>query len=201
LTRNFPWSPSWVGTVAVCSILGALYFLEPILKIKDFNFPLDSGNQSPTSLPIETPLTVYSLPRLEGIEPAASLKLSELGKNRPLLVNFWATWCEPCIDEIPSLNALFQQARSNDSLPLLVTISVDEKKEAITNLRKSLDSPFNFPILHDPDGAFSKQIGVIKFPETFLIDSTGKIRHKWIGPQDWLSMEIIQQLNILRIAN
>jgi peroxiredoxin len=86
------------------------------------------------------------------------------------------------------------QNQSDEALPILVTISVDESAEAVRKFAKTLNRPLPFLVLHDPDGAFSRQLGVTKFPETFLIDSKGKILQKWIGPQDWLSLEVLQFL-------
>lgn len=201
-------SPGWVGGLGVVVFLVGLFFLEQAFTKKTFNFPSATSNATISSFPTDVTLSVYSSGNWDKLRNQPSIQLKDLfeqkpekGQSRPVLINFWATWCDPCVEEIPSLNALAAQLKSQASLPVLITISVDEKQEAITKLQKTLDSPMQFPILHDPDGAFSKQLGVVKFPETFLVNSQGKILHKWIGPQDWLSLEIIQQLDFLRLAN
>ena len=88
-----------------------------------------------------------------------------------------------------------------ESSPEIITISVDEKTEAIQKLQKNMETKMQFPILHDPDGSFARALGVIKFPETFLINSDGKVLYKWIGPQDWLYMETLEFLKFMHLAN
>lgn len=138
---------------------------------------------------------------MKGVTPGQSISLEEILKHEArisgkFIVNFWATWCDPCIEEIPSLGALADQLQfhPNKSLPLLLTISVDESAETVRKFEKTFDHGLPFLVLHDPGGNFSKQLGIFRFPETFLIDAKGKILQKWIGPQDWLSLEVLQFL-------
>lgn len=124
------------------------------------------------------------------------VSLKELA-TRNLLINFWATWCDPCIEEIPSLNLLAKQLHlaQSKTTPLLVTISVDETAVAVKKLEESLSRKYEFIVLHDPDGKWAKSLNITKFPETFLIAPDGKLLFKWIGPQDWLSLETLQILS------
>lgn len=193
---------SVLGAGLIALFFSLVYFLEPLILHRDRTFLVqDSGPKPLRNLfTLESRFPIIST---GGFKLNSSLKdvslneLLALGKKKKILINFWATWCDPCIEEIPSLNMLalqLQQNKSND-LPLLVTISVDESSEQVKKLEKSFPHSFQFIVLHDPDGAWSKSQGIFKFPETFLIDREGKLLFKWIGPQDWLSLESIQLLS------
>ncbi len=187
-------SPSRVGAYLIVIFLGLLYWLEPLLKQRTRSFEVSSSQNTPqTIVPVDKLLVEIKSSKPVSLE---GLLIQARRPNGKLLVNFWATWCDPCIEEIPTLAALGSQMQnqSDEALPILVTISVDESAEAVRKFAKTLNRPLPFLVLHDPDGAFSRQLGVTKFPETFLIDSKGKILQKWIGPQDWLSLEVLQFL-------
>ncbi|MCB9253941.1 MAG: TlpA family protein disulfide reductase [Bdellovibrionaceae bacterium] len=122
--------------------------------------------------------------------PLASL----FGDKDTLIINFWATWCAPCLDELPSLEQLNRRLRNANVGPRFLTISVDETTAPIDQLFKTLEFRPSFLVLHDPDGDFARQLGTTRFPETYWIDRNGKILHRWIGPQDWLSKEVVDKL-------
>ena len=77
------------------------------------------------------------------------------------------------------------------SLPI-ITVSVDEKPEDVDNLFRSLNYKVTFPVLYDKGGTFSTTIGTVKFPETYWVSSSGEIIKKWVGPQDWMSGDILR---------
>jgi len=195
-------SPNGLGILLVSLGLVGLFFIETLVSKRSSHFELSiSDSEVLKKIPIDTSLEVVrsggvSLPPQSKKTSFEVLGASKQSQSKLMLVNFWATWCDPCIEELPSLKLLSKQLNdgSTSSLPLFVTVSVDEKKEAIFNLEKSLQSQFDFIILHDPDGQFSRSLRITKFPETLLINSEGTILHKWIGPQDWQSQEIIQTL-------
>ena len=187
-------SPSRVGAYLIVIFLGMLYWSEPLLKQRTRIFEGSGAqNGSQTIIPVNKALIELKSNKLISLEGLLSEAHRPDGK---ILVNFWATWCDPCIEEIPTLATLGSQLQnqSDTSLPILVTISVDETADTVRKFTKNLNQPVPFLVLHDPDGSFSRQLGVTKFPETFLIDSKGKILQKWIGPQDWLSLEVLQIL-------
>lgn len=132
-------------------------------------------------------------------EAKAAFSLAALVEDhRTLIINFWATWCPPCIEELPSLEYLHRRLRINSStqLPILVTISVDEQPKEVVQLFSTLDFEPTLIVLSDPNGYFSRSLGTLKFPETYWIDSSGRILHKWIGPQNWLSAEVLGLLRL-----
>ncbi len=145
------------------------------------------------SFPVAKKLIVVANVPLKG----TAVSLEELFADRSeILVNFWATWCPPCLEELPGLEYLGRQlnAKENKNFPLLVTISVDEDAKEVSKLFKTLDFTPSLIVLHDPDGELSQSMGTTKFPETYLINKQGKVLRKWIGPQNWLSANVIQSL-------
>ena len=109
-----------------------------------------------------------------------SLALEDL-RGRVVLLNFWATWCKPCEDEMPAMERLYQ-ALSPRGLELLA-VSVDDEAGVVETFRERLG--LSFPLLLDPDRRVSDTYQSYKFPETWLIDPDGVLVARFIGPRDW----------------
>lgn len=122
--------------------------------------------------------------------PDASGKLWSLAdlKGRPVLLNFWATWCAPCVEEMPSLESLAEQL-GNDAVVLAV--SVDEDWDAI---RRFFPKGTSLSVVWDESKQIPKKFGTEKYPETFLIDAEGKLRHYFINKRKWDSGEALDCL-------
>ena len=111
------------------------------------------------------------------------------------IIHFWATWCAPCVEELPSIELLHRQLEGTKAPhPTLVTISVDERAEDVTKFLKTLGSETTFPILMDREASSAKALGTSRFPESYWIRPDGSVRHKWIGPQNWNSREVTSLL-------
>jgi thiol-disulfide isomerase/thioredoxin len=123
--------------------------------------------------------------------PAPALGLSDLDgktwnladiKGRPVLLNFWATWCGPCRAEMPSLELLATRFEAAG----LVVLSVNYK-EPVATIRRFLEAlPFTLPILLDRDGDVASAWTPRMFPTTVLIDRSGAPRSSVIGELDWM---------------
>ena len=107
-------------------------------------------------------------------------KLSDL-RGQVVLVNFWATWCPPCLEEMPSMEKLYR-SMSPDSFKMVATLYKDEP-EAAQRLVSS--KGYTFPVLLDPDEKTGQAYGLTGVPETFIIDRIGVLRKKFIGPVQW----------------
>jgi thiol-disulfide isomerase/thioredoxin len=121
------------------------------------------------------------------IADGSNLKLSDL-KGKVVLLNFWATWCPPCREEIPSMMKLntFMAGKPFQ----MVAISVDEGgKPAVKSFFK--ESGFLLPAYIDESGSSAKAYGVTGVPESFIIDKQGIIVKKVIGGFEWNSPEAI----------
>ena len=107
-----------------------------------------------------------------------------------LVLNFWASWCEPCVQEVPSL-AAFQRVMGPDGVVVLgVSIDTNEKryKQFVQRFR------VNFPTARDPKADISSSYGTFQIPETYLIDSTGKVREKIISNQNWVDPQFLARV-------
>ena len=101
-----------------------------------------------------------------------NIRLSEL-KGRIVMLNFWATWCGPCAEEIPQLNELYESLDPYDFE--LLGINLDEDQSKAIHLANKLD--VNFPVLFDEDKSVSKSFDIKAMPTTIIIDRAGRVRH------------------------
>jgi peroxiredoxin len=107
-------------------------------------------------------------------------------RGRVLLVNFWATWCAPCLEEMPSIERL---RRSLDARRFAVlAVNVGEGPRVAGDFAKKMDLGFNF--LLDRDMKASKAWGARVLPATFIVDPDGKVRYSHYGAIDWSGAEV-----------
>lgn len=103
-------------------------------------------------------------------------------RGKVVMVHFWATWCPPCVEELPALDR-FARSLAGSDLEVL-TISVDEGGPDV--VREFMQrNKLALPVLLDPDKTAASRYGTFKFPETYLVDRQGIIRNKIIGAVDW----------------
>jgi peroxiredoxin len=112
-------------------------------------------------------------------------------KGKVVVLNFWATWCPPCVDEMPSLIQLQSQLKDKGVTVLAVSLDVDES--AYNKFLK--DYKVELLAVRDPNQKSSALYGTFKYPETYIIDRDGKVRRKFVGPVDWNQPEIVSYLS------
>lgn len=109
-------------------------------------------------------------------------------RGKVVLLNFWATWCPPCVREMPSMEALYQKFKEKDFTVLAV--SLDEKGAAVVNpfLEKY---KLTFPNALDPESKISRIYGAGALPSSFLINRKGQVIAAAKGERDWFSAEAV----------
>lgn len=108
-------------------------------------------------------------------------------RQQVVILNFWATWCPPCVEETPSLEKFAAQTR-----PLGVTVigvSVDLDRAALEKFVS--DYHLSYPVALDPQRTLAARYGTFQFPETYIIDRNGRVAEKIVGPIDWQDPRII----------
>lgn len=119
-----------------------------------------------------------------------SVTLSDL-RGKVVLVNFWATWCPPCRQEMPSMEELYRKVKGSGVE--LLAINVEENgKQAVEAFIEH--NPHSFPILLDPEGRAQQLYNVNKFPETFVVDKNGIVAEHVIGAINWMQPNIVEYL-------
>ena len=152
-----------------------------------FCFPLFFAGckKTPPVLTIGNPAPDFTLIDRKG----KTWTLSEL-KGQVVFVNFWATWCPPCREEMPSMQRLYTKL-PKDKFKMLAILNIDDPALADIFTAKL---GITIPILNDQDNEVGFKYGVTGLPETFIVDKQGVLRKKFIGPAQWDAPEYIQML-------
>ena len=114
-------------------------------------------------------------------------------RGQVVVLNFWATWCPPCVEELPSLMDMQDRLRARGVTVLGISIDVDDN--AYHRFLKERN--VNFMTVRDPEQRVATTYGTAGWPETYVIDRQGVMRRKFIGPVNWDSPEVLQFLSKL----
>ena len=130
----------------------------------------------------------FILPDLSG----KTVRLQDL-RGKVVIVNLWATWCTPCVAEMPTLETLWKTMAGKDVVLLAVN-----QDEATGGVRDWVDGrELTFPVLLDPRAQVAPEWGVTGYPETFVVDRTGRIVHHHVGFRDWSEPDIVAAIERL----
>lgn len=158
-----------------CALAGAVLFLL--------------FERAPHALEVRARMPEFVLPKADSGGPFSVRR--ETG--HVVLVNFWATWCPPCVMEAPSLEKFAQQMQ-----PLgvrVVGVSVDQSLPDLTKFISDYD--LTYRILRDPYQRIASRFGTHLFPETYIFDRNGRLADKIIGPADWEDPRMIEFVEAL----
>ena len=134
--------------------------------------------------------------------PAPDFALGDTGGNlhrldeylgKPLIVNFWATWCPPCIEEMPSMNRAWHQVK--DEGIGMIAINVGEDEDTVFTF--TADYPVDFPLLLDEDSTAVYAWGVQGLPTTLVVDPAGRIVYRAVGGRAWDDPVLLDQVRAL----
>lgn len=170
----------WAVIGGVVAVLGlGLWFAS--VRLGDELFPLAIGATAPDFAAVELPVGDPSSGRVAGTTPKGIADY----KGSVVLLNVWATWCEPCRVEMPSMQRLEERLGAKGLR--VVAVSIDDPGMEAKIRAFAEEYKLTFEILHDAPGAIRQQYQTTGVPETFLIDKQGRIRRRIIGAEDWSS--------------
>ncbi len=147
------------------------------------DWPAATGQSPATGLPAEASLSAKA---------AKPTHLSDF-KGKVVVLNFWATWCPPCVEEAPALNHLQQRIASRGGV--IIGVSIDDDPAKYEKFLKDFSVPF--PTWRDPSAKVMHDYGTLMIPETYIINRHGRIARKIIGPQRWDSPELTAYFDYL----
>lgn len=130
------------------------------------------------------------------IQITGASHLSDL-HGKVVILNFWASWCPPCLEETQSLNTLQRDIQAKGGMVL--GVSVDDDKAAYQKFLD--DNHVVFPTYDDTSKKSAQDYGTSMFPETYLIDREGRLARKIVGPQNWQSPEVMESIDVLLNQN
>ncbi len=131
----------------------------------------------------------FSLQDMDG----NSIRLSDL-RGQVVIVNFWATWCPPCREEMPSMQRAWAVLEGENILMLAINVGEDED----TIFEFSASYPVEFPLLLDSDSATATAWPVRGLPTTFVIDRNGRLAYKAVGGREWDDPALLKRVRALR---
>jgi len=114
--------------------------------------------------------------------------------GRPVIVNFWATWCPPCREEMPSMNRAWQVIQDEDIAMLAINVGEDEDKV----FTFTADYPVDFTLLLDESGEIVEQWGVLGLPTTLVVDPQGHIVYRAVGGRAWDDPVLLDKVRALK---
>ena len=164
-----------IKLLVLASIVGLTVFLAFHSRQVE---PVAQGDEAPG----------FTLPSSKG----DNISLADF-RGRVVVLNFWATWCPPCIEEMPSLQS-FAAAMEPFGVTVL-GVSVDHDPEALEKF--VANTQLTFPIARDPNQKVSSRYGTFKFPESYVIDSEGRVAEKLIGAVNWQDARVVSRIRSL----
>lgn len=137
------------------------------------------------AMPEPAPAPAFDLQTPDG----SVVKLADL-RGKIVVVNFWATWCPPCLAEMPAMERAWQGLREKGVR--FVGINVDEDAETVASFAKT--QALSFPLLLDPGGKVTQAWPLRGLPTTFVVDAEGALRFRALGEREWDQQPIMQQI-------
>jgi peroxiredoxin len=177
-----PFKKGILLTILVSSVVLLFFILLPNKGPKGSRI-IGEGDRAPE----------FALASLDG----TPVRLSDL-RGRVVMVHFWATWCPPCVEEMPTIEKLYRSLPSKDFAILAISVDEGGAAQVAAFLNKNR---LSLPVVLDPDHAVASSYGTFKFPETYILDRNGIVKFKVIGPRDWNDAATVKTLQDLAGAS
>ena len=169
------------GLAVTLLLIGVAYLSIPSLAHRGLDSPQSAPNELPPAAGDRA--AAFSLKDLDG----NTVSLSAL-RGKVVFLNVWATWCGPCRDEMPSMETLYDEFKSNQDF---VMLAVSQDRDGRPVVKPWVDkNGYHFRVLLDPDNTISEAYNVSGVPETFIIDRHGRIVAHRMGGFDWSSSDV-----------
>jgi peroxiredoxin len=128
------------------------------------------------------------------VDEAGNKITSDQFRGKVVFLHFWATWCTPCVMEIPSINQFYRRYSRNDGIQFIFVLYQDTPGNAMQFFSKVR---FSLPMAFDTNNETARAFGVTGVPETYIIDRSGILQQRIIGPTEWESKDAIDYFNDL----
>ena len=171
-----------INLTAAFIIFLAITTLLVVWSLKQNNPFFQSVNQVP--IRVGLPVPDFTFPGLDG----KKVSLSNY-RGKVVFVNIWATWCPPCVEEMPSMQKLYQKLKGENFEILAVSIDSKGAKVVAPFMKKY---KLTFPALIDSMGTIKRIYKTTGVPESYIIDKNGLLAKKVIGPLDWSQSDILR---------
>ena len=173
--------PRWLKEAFVAFALMAVAAVGTSKALQHFGGRIERARSAVEADALDYAAPAIKLPARGGGE----VDLASL-RGKLVLVNFWATWCPPCREEMPSLTRLAKQYDKGTFEVL--TVSVDDGWAPVDKFLAQPKTPFRVAL--DEGAKTSRVYGTSKFPESYLVDRDGKVRLKFVGPRNWMDPNV-----------
>ncbi|MBT3874587.1 MAG: TlpA family protein disulfide reductase [Nitrospina sp.] len=175
-------------------LLGLLIIVAAILLLLRFQNTGTGNPELEINLNQFKPEAGYLAPRFTLRNLKGNLEGLDDHSGKVIVVNFWATWCVPCVKEMPSFEALYRRYRSRG----LTLLAVNLDKEGLSKVQEFVDKyNLSFPVLLDTDGVAEKLYPSFTIPFTYVIDKHGRVAARVDGAKDWESSETFEAVEHL----
>lgn len=144
-----------------------------LVPASGFGMALDGMSAGGSNFQLGDPIADFSSTTLEG----ESITLSDFQNQQVVVLDFWATWCKPCVNGMPGLQTLHEEL--GDRGVQILAVNVGEDAETIQEFMQS--EGYSFPVVMDPDRNIKDLFGVKGIPQLFVVDKEGNLRHSKVG--------------------
>lgn len=172
----------WAAIGLVCGLC--------MVQVEAASPAAQAGTQTLTAVAKPVPAPAFELQDIDGVKHA----LAEY-RGKVVVLNFWATWCPPCRDEMPAMQRGWETLR--DAGVVFVGVNVGEDADAVFMFLG--DYAVEFPLLLDKDAKVIAQYPVTGLPTTFIIDPDGRITHRVVGGREWDDPALLKTLRELSV--
>ncbi len=169
-------------------------YLISLILVLSWELALSAGKneQTLTPLPDLSQAPGFKLVDIDG----TTHRLADY-RGKVVIVNFWATWCPPCREEMPSMQRAWNELRKEDIAMLAVNVGEDE--EIIFQF--TANYPVEFPLLMDLDSKVVQSWPVVGLPTTFVVDTKGRLAYRAIGGRAWDDPKLLQTVRALKTSD